>query len=78
MGPTRISKETLVSTLRWVADRIDENDSYEGNISYTFIGNRFDNLESGEVEVQGVLRYGNSEGQGFVTMFGELEDVPSE
>lgn len=63
-NPKKIDKEQLVLALRDMAARIEADDSFEGRIVYTCIGDHFDDLGPGEFEVDAFWRIGNSMGQG--------------
>lgn len=59
---TELSREELIATLRWMASLIERDDSADGTLTYSW------SPTPGVYEVEGVIRYGNSEGQGFVRM----------
>lgn len=58
-----LNKEELVSVLKNMIERIEADDSYEGNITY-LMGKPF------TFEVQSAYRIGNREGQGGWRMIG--------
>jgi hypothetical protein len=60
-----MDSQTLASELRRLADIIEDNDSFEGRVSYTCLE---EGLKPGEYKVDMFYRYGNRAGQGFVRM----------
>jgi len=56
-----LTKENLMNVLGDIRKSIENNDSFEGNISYTRMT---PGLKRDEFDVQGMFRVGNSQGQG--------------
>lgn len=59
------TREQLAATLRDMAARVEKGDSFQGHISYDMMEG---GLNRGEVEVSGVYRIGNTDGQGGTVM----------
>lgn len=56
-----LTKENLINVLNDIGKSIQQNDSFEGNISYTRMT---PGLQRDEFDVQCAFRVGNSQGQG--------------
>lgn len=61
----RMSRADLVETLRWMALLIERDDSADGTLTYSW------SPEPGVYEVEGLVRYGNSQGQGSVRLLSD-------
>lgn len=72
--PTKMTKDEFLGILKNMIEAITEDDSFEGNFEYSFIGAWYDDLGPTEVEVRGVYRIGNRDGQGGVIMIGTVRD----
>lgn len=57
----KLNSQSLVMVLRDMANLIEKNDSFEGQINYTCLD---DDCEVGQFEVKAFYRTGNSMGQG--------------
>lgn len=57
----KLTKQELVELLEEMVQLIKDDDSFEGNFSYTCM---IPGLEDGKFEVSGAFRHGNSNGQG--------------
>lgn len=66
-----ISKRELIELLEEVTQLIRDDDSFEGNISYTCMK---EGVEPGMFEVSGAFRHGNSMGQGGCSILPEMEE----
>lgn len=55
------SKQELIKLLEEITQLVRDDDSFEGNITYTCMS---EELEPGTYEVHGAFRHGNSVGQG--------------
>ena len=64
-GYQKFEKQELIDVLSDMISALSSDDSFEGNISYTVMG---DGLEPGEFLVRGMYRIGNSMGQGGCVM----------
>lgn len=60
-----LDKRALIELLEEITQLIRDNDSFEGNISYTCMK---EGLPARHFEVEGGFRYGNSMGQGGMAM----------
>lgn len=58
-----LNKQQLLAVLEDIKKSIENNDSMEGNINYSVMG---DDLRPGEFKVESTYRVGNSQGQGGV------------
>jgi hypothetical protein len=58
-----LNKQQLLAVLEDIKKSIENNDSMEGRISYSVMG---EDLKPGEFEVEATYRVGNSEGQGSI------------
>jgi hypothetical protein len=65
--PMTMRKRQLIELLQFVIQGIQDDDSVEGNLEYTGIGD----LNYGEFKVIGGIRFGNRDGQGFIRIIGE-------
>lgn len=67
-----ITHEELVATLRWLADAIEEGDSWEGFLRYSTLSDDDGNVIDGHgFAVAASLRIGNRDGQGGYRMIGD-------
>ncbi len=66
-----MSKDDLIAAVKDILARIEANDSFEGNISYTCMK---EGLPPRHFDVAGAWRHGNSMGQGGVSMIPESEE----
>lgn len=66
MTPKKLTSQELAETLRSMAKSIEENDSFEGSIEYSFTS------DPGIFEAMGSFRIGNSEGQGGCVLIGDI------
>jgi hypothetical protein len=58
-----LNKQQLLTVLEDIKKSIENNDSMEGRISYSIMG---EDLKPDEFKVEATYRVGNSEGQGSV------------
>jgi hypothetical protein len=58
-----LNKQQLLTVLEDIKKSIENNDSMEGRISYSIMG---EDLKPDEFEVEATYRVGNSEGQGSI------------
>ena len=65
-----LSKRQLVELLEEITQLIRDDDSFEGNISYTCMK---ENMEPDQFDVTGAFRHGNSMGQGGSAILPETE-----
>jgi hypothetical protein len=84
--PKEMVPKDIAAVLRDMADRVESGDSYEGSIEY-LLPETPDWAQRGEPEppgwehrdyrlVRATYRIGNLDGQGSVTMIGEVPEVP--
>lgn len=66
-----LDKRGLVELLEELAQLVKDDDSFEGNISYTCMK---EGLPAGHYEVVGSFRHGNSMGQGGIALLPETEE----
>jgi len=66
----KLSTAQLASMLRELADLVDAHDSFEGSLSYTALGDTYDDLGPDEWEVVAAYRIGNLGGQGGMRLIG--------
>lgn len=64
----KISKEALIQLLKNIADLVEKNDSFEGSLQYSCMG---EDLHEGEFEVTAAVRHGNRDGQGSIILIPE-------
>jgi len=67
MTPQKISAEDLANLLKEIAGFIEQGDSAEGYIMYTYSN------EPNIMEVSGSYRIGNKLGQGGVILIGDID-----
>jgi len=74
MEPIKIPKTGLASILREMAKAVENNDSFEGSISYEICASDHNSktINMSIYDVTGSFRVGNSEGQGSMRIFGDL------
>ena len=70
-----VRKREFVELLEELAELIRNNDSFEGNISYTCMK---EGLPEGCFDLEGGFRYGNSMGQGGMAIFPPSEENKNE
>lgn len=66
------SKKQLIAVFRDILNGLENDDSFQGNISYDAM---VDGLEREEFEVTGCYRVGNSMGQGGVVLLPSAADA---
>ena len=66
MNPINVTKEELIAILQDMIDVISDDDSFEGNIEYSF-------GEEKDFSVRGAYRIGNQYGQGGMRLVGTFE-----
>lgn len=69
--PTKLTRNELLHVLGLLIDEIKADDSYEGNIEYSCLDER---CEAHEFMVRASFRTGNLDGQGGITLIGEVTD----
>ena len=69
IAPALVSRETLLTILRDITDRVERGDSDEGGLNYMLA----EDYQPGavEFEVSGGYRVGNLQGQGGFRLIGE-------
>lgn len=74
MRPIKLSKAALIGVLNDIISLIEDDDSMEGSLEYSF----GEDCERDEFMVQAAFRTGNSMGQGGMAMIGDVtaEGVP--
>ena len=65
-GARKASRDELAATLRWAAELVEEDDSAQAAIEYSW------SEEPGVYLIGGMVRYGNQMGQGSVRILGEI------
>ena len=68
MRPIKLAKADLITALKDIISVIEEDDSMEGSIEYSF----GEECERGEFMVQAAFRTGNSQGQGGMALIGDV------
>ena len=71
--PEPMSHQELADFLRWIAERVEAHDSWEGNVQWMIPMEILPDKEGPDCEVSAVVRYGNTMGQGFIRMCGTPE-----
>ena len=66
MQPQILSKEELISVFEWIIERLKENDSFEGSLTYTI-----DTADVSKFNLTAFIRYNNTMGQGMYRMIGK-------
>lgn len=62
----KVTKEQLIAILKDIINRIEHDDSFQGNIGYDALA---EDCNIGEFVVEGGYRFGNSDGQGCMSIF---------